>query len=207
MRSFLWKFLFCMALIGGAILINALLQGYGRGTIREGHDRENVVFDESDEALARLPIIVVGRWNKAPFRAHQRIEDHPRMGEVETASEGHTELVVERVITADIKPGTHKLLLGFRLGWPREDGGPLMRFTSSEEMGNVEDVAESNLWFLLRKRSWDQADSHNYLALESCRVPSRSLWKGTSRRSHPRILPRRFPGSSTRTNQSSSPVC
>ena len=45
----------------------------------------------SDEKLARLPIIVVGRWDKAPIRAHTRLEPHSELGEVIADTEAHTE--------------------------------------------------------------------------------------------------------------------
>jgi hypothetical protein len=123
----------------------------------------------SDEELARYPVIVVGRWNKAPLRPHIRLEPHPGKGEVCTASETHTELVVERVIRGNISPGTHRILLGYRIGWLRPDGGKVIAYWSSEQWGDVEEVGESNLWFLVPERSWDESDSHTYLMLETCR--------------------------------------
>jgi hypothetical protein len=126
----------------------------------------------SDEELAQYPVIVVGRWNKAPLRPHDRLIPCPEKGENDficTDSEIHAELVVERVIKGDISPGTHRILLGFRIGWLRPDGGRVMAYWSTEEMGDVEEVCESNLWFLVPARSWDENDRHSYLMLDTYR--------------------------------------
>lgn len=123
----------------------------------------------SDEDLANYPIIVAGKWNKVALRDHSRTEDDARVGKVLKDTEVHTELVVERVIKGDIKPGTHKILLGFRIGWAGKDGGPVMSFMSTEMMGDVKEVTETNLWFLVPKRSWDKTDPKTYLALETYR--------------------------------------
>ena len=101
-----------------------------------------------DEEMARLPIVVVAKWDKkAPLRAHNLVE-----GDVLLKLEGHTELIIERVIKGDIKPGKHKLLLGAFIGWA-EKGGPVMSYTSTEMVGDTNDVTKPNLWFLTPKRS------------------------------------------------------
>jgi hypothetical protein len=107
---------------------------------------------------------VIGRWNKAPARSHNQVVDG-----VAQAMEAHTELLVERVIVGKFKPGNHKILLGAFIGWPDKTGGPIMSFTSTELVGDVKDVAESNLWFLTPQRSWDQTDPNTYLALTTYR--------------------------------------
>jgi hypothetical protein len=126
----------------------------------------------SDEELARHPIIVVGRWNKTPLRVHDRTIPCPEKGPKDvicTDTETHTELVVECVIKGKIAPGTHRILLGFRLGWLRPDGGNVVAYWSSEQWGDVEEVCEPNLWFLVRTRSWDKSDRHTYLMLDTYR--------------------------------------
>lgn len=130
----------------------------------------------SDSELASCPVIVVARWNKSPLRAHSNVREKAEGGKELVATESHTELVIERVIKGDIKPGTHKILLGFRIAWAREDGGQVMSYMSTEMMGDVDEVKDSNLWFLAPKRSWDQKDAHTYLALETYRgVQPRAL--------------------------------
>jgi hypothetical protein len=123
----------------------------------------------TDEELARHPIIVVGRWNGARLRPHERLEPSPTVGQHVTASETHTELIVERVIKGDIQPGTYRILLPFGIGWLRPDGGRVMAYWSSEKSGDVEEVTEPNLWFLLPARSWDESDRESYLGLATYR--------------------------------------
>src|SRR5712691_8149181 len=53
-----------------------------------------------DEELVREPIMVVARWPRARFTSHSRIE-HNAVYEQEV----HTELVVERAIRGDVRPG------------------------------------------------------------------------------------------------------
>jgi hypothetical protein len=117
-----------------------------------------------DEEMARQPIVVVARWDKAPLRGHSLVE-----GNVLKKLEGHTDLIVERVVKGDLKPGRHKLLLGAFIGWAKE-GGPVFSHTSTEMVGDADDVTKPNLWFLAPKRSWDEADLHVYLALENYRA-------------------------------------
>jgi hypothetical protein len=114
----------------------------------------------TDEELAKQPIIVIGRWNKTPVRAHNRV-----VGNVIQEMEAHTELLIERVVKGDLKPGTQKILLGAFIGWPEKEGGPVMSFMSTQMVGDVKDVADSNLWVLRPQHSWDKADPKTYLAL------------------------------------------
>jgi hypothetical protein len=118
----------------------------------------------SDEELAKQPLIVVGRWNKADVRRHDHVID-----KIIFDSESHTELLVERVVSGDLKPGTHKILLEWSIGWLAKDGGPVMNFGTSEMEGDVKDVTESNLWFLTPKRSWDKTDPNTYPTLTTFR--------------------------------------
>jgi hypothetical protein len=118
----------------------------------------------TDAQLAGHPIIVVGRWNKADVRMHNLIE-----GNTALELESQTELLIERVIKGDVKPGVHPLLLNSFLGWEREDGGPLICYTSSRLPGEVKDVTESNVWFLKPGRSWDKKDETKYLEVGTYR--------------------------------------
>lgn len=113
-------------------------------------------YRPSDAELARYPIIVIARWNK---------------GLVQQANgERQTELLVERVIKGPIEPGTHRIILGFGICWPRKDGGPIeCILPSSETSGDVEEVTESNIWLLQRARSADPDDAERYLKLDTYR--------------------------------------
>ncbi len=117
----------------------------------------------SDERLVQHPIIVVGKWTRAPLEPHSLTE-----GNVLKEMEVRTELLVERVIKGSIKPGRHRILLGFRIGWD-EEGGRFGSYMSTEMSGEVENVTDSNLWFLSSGRSWDEKDPSTYLILETYR--------------------------------------
>jgi len=69
----------------------------------------------SDEELARYPIIVVAKWDKASFRAHYRYSTNSDRGKVITAFESYTELNVLRVIKGGIRPGVSTLKIGYGL--------------------------------------------------------------------------------------------
>jgi hypothetical protein len=130
-----------------------------------------------DEVLAQQPIIVIGKWNKTALTNHSLVKGDGPL-KVLQCEEVHTELIVQKVIKGDIKPGTHKILLGFRIGWLRKDGGPVMSFMSSEMVGDVDDVCDSNLWFLESKKSWDKTDTSTYLALETYRGVQPAVLEG-----------------------------
>jgi hypothetical protein len=105
-----------------------------------------------DEELAQMPIIVVARWPRGRVSRHDRTRENAIL-----QAEVHTVLVVERVIKGDISPGRYKLLLGWDVGW-QEDGSMI---------GAVENVTQPNIWFLSRKRSWDETDPTVYLSLDT----------------------------------------
>ncbi len=118
----------------------------------------------SDRELASFPILVVARWEKAPFAAHHDIQ-----GNVARHIENFTQLHVLRVIKGDLAPGQHKLMVGMGIAW-QEDGTGLSTGTSTELPGDVQDVTASALWFLERQRSWDKADQTEYLSTENYRT-------------------------------------
>jgi hypothetical protein len=117
----------------------------------------------SDDELALKPVVVVARWPKARIVSHTRSQ-----GNVVTAFEVHTELLVERVIKGNIRVGRHKLLVGYGVGWQR-DWTWLGSYTSTELFGDVNDVSESSIWFLSSGRSWDRKDRRAYLSLDTYR--------------------------------------
>jgi len=116
-----------------------------------------------DEELAKMPVIVVGRWNKAAVESHNQCK-----GDVCITLESRTELVIDRVIEGKIKPGEHKILLGPFVGW-QENGGEVFSFTSTEMMGDVKEVTRPNIWFLNFRRSWDKKDPNIYPSLDTYR--------------------------------------
>jgi HEAT repeat protein len=116
-----------------------------------------------DDALVQKPLIVVALCPSPSAERHDLIENNAVL-----QAEGHTEVVVERVIKGDIRPGRYKLLYGWGVDWPEDEGLPADH-TSSNRLGEVEDISQPNLWFLLRKRSWDKADPTVYLSLDTYR--------------------------------------
>jgi hypothetical protein len=117
-----------------------------------------------DEILAEHPVIVVGRWNKTPVTVREKIVNNTRV-----EREFHTQFVVERVIKGDVKPGVLPVVLNAFVGWLEADGGPIFSLASNMEEGDIDDVVESNLWFLTQERSWDETDPKVYLRLENHR--------------------------------------
>ncbi len=115
----------------------------------------------SGDALVRKPLIVVARCPTASAERHDLVEN-----KAVVQAEGHTELIVERVIKGDIRPGSYKLLFGWGVEWPDEEALPSDR-TLSHRLGQVADITQPNLWFLSRKRSWDKADPTVYLSLDT----------------------------------------
>ncbi len=119
---------------------------------------------ESDHQIGQYPIIVLARWNKAPKTPHELVK-----GNVQEQFEVFTDLEVVRVIKGDIRPGTHRLLYAWGVDW-LEDGTGLATWTSTHIAGEVEDVTKPSLWFLMRARSWDEADATSYLSLPHYRA-------------------------------------
>ena len=118
----------------------------------------------SDEELARSPTIVVAKWENAPLVPHHRVE-----GNVWKEQEIRTEIVVKRVLKGTLKPGKYTILLGPFLAWESEKGGNVKAYTSTEMVGDVNDVKDENLWFLESRRSWDKTDPATYPALDTYR--------------------------------------
>lgn len=118
----------------------------------------------SDGELAAWPIIVVARWEKAPFRRHDLEKD----GVVERM-EFFTKLHVLRVIKGDVKPGVHTLMINGWLLW-RPDGTGLHEGISTIYPGDVDDVTQPNLWFLNSVPSWDSKDANSYLHIDCSRL-------------------------------------
>ncbi len=112
---------------------------------------------ETDYQLAQYPLIVVAKWNKAELTPHELVR-----GNVLEKFEVFTDLEVERVIKGDLKPGRHRIMQGWGIGW-LEDGTGLATWTSTHILGDVDDVTKPNLWFLDRQRSWDASDRTEYL--------------------------------------------
>jgi len=121
-----------------------------------------------DPQLARSPIIVVAKWEKAPFEHHAKYRDPDRKHVVE-ASEGYTKLRILRVIKGPgLKPGEHELLIGLGIAWSK-DGKWLGSGTSTELSGDVNDITQPNLWFLTKARSWDETRTDEYLSISNYR--------------------------------------
>jgi hypothetical protein len=116
-----------------------------------------------DEELATRPVIVVARWKDAPF-----VSNHKTEGNVLKEWEVLTEVAIERVIKGDLKPGKHKVQVGYAIGWEVE-GGPVASHMSTEQMGDIEEVCDPNLWFFSHKKSWDINDKTEYLYLDTFR--------------------------------------
>jgi hypothetical protein len=99
----------------------------------------------SDEELARRPVLVIARWAGAP------------MIEVDLAREmrgtpgNRTELVVERVIAGDLKPGRHEVIIGPFLSWSAIH--PTVTCPTSSFLITDIKPEEPNLWLLQRTRA------------------------------------------------------
>jgi len=111
---------------------------------------------KTDSELTQNPVIVIATWDKAEMRPHTRVR-----GNTMEEYEVFTELNVHRVIKGDIKPGKHTILMGWGIGW-REDGTGLATYMSTDIPGDANNVCDPSIWFLDRKRSWDEADKTLY---------------------------------------------
>jgi hypothetical protein len=112
---------------------------------------------KTDYELSQNPVVVVAQWDRAERTPHQLIH-----GNVCERSETFTELNVPRVIKGDVKPGKYRLMYSYGLDW-RDDGTGLSTWTSTDMLGDVENVTQPNLWLLDRARSWDPNDRTEYL--------------------------------------------
>jgi hypothetical protein len=111
-----------------------------------------------DSELLELPILVVAHWDGAPVESYHRIEK-----DVCTGSELRTEIVVQRSIVGEVKPGRHKILVTGSVGWTKEE--PLVcSYASCEQQGDASADA-SNLWFLYPGQSLDPENQTDYLEL------------------------------------------
>jgi len=125
----------------------------------------------TDKDLAKCPVIAVAHWEKgAAFKQHAKTEKRDydeRQEDVVVAIETLTEIVVEKVVKGDLKPGRYTILMGPFIGWA--DDGRVMSYTSSEMTGDAKDVTKPNIWFLDKAQSWDTADKTEYLKLGTYR--------------------------------------
>jgi len=112
----------------------------------------------SDRSLAEAPFVVVARWDGAPF-----IDASVVKGNWEV----QTQIVIERVIKGDINVGKHTILVGYAIGWSKEQPW-VMSYTSTQMRGDC-DATKPSLWFLQRKRSMIATDTTNYLFLATYR--------------------------------------
>lgn len=119
---------------------------------------------QTDYQLVQLPCIVVARWDKAGVKRHDKVR-----GDVVENEESFTELNVLRTIKGDIRPGRHPLLMGFGIGWEKNGTG-LNSWSSTQIEGDVDDVTQPNIWFLVRSRSWDETDKQEYLRVPHYRA-------------------------------------
>ena len=122
----------------------------------------------SDEELAAYPIIVVGKWDKAPAVAHHQYEGNDATGKAIVKIEVYTRLNVLTVIKGKVEPGMHDLLLGGGITWA-DDGTFLNSGTSTQLLGDVDDVTKPCVWFLRRTRSWDPKLKDGYLTAKNYR--------------------------------------
>jgi len=123
----------------------------------------------SDEQLAESPIIVIAKWEKAPFESHNKYKEDKELGTVVTADEAYTKLHILRIVKGtEMTEGEHDLMLGWGIAWSK-DGTSLSSGTSSMIRGEVEDITKPNLWFLTRARSWDETRPGTYLSISNYR--------------------------------------
>lgn len=115
----------------------------------------------NDLELAESPVIVIGYWPKTAFE-HRAKEEHG----VVTNSEALTDLQVIKVIHGEVRTGRNRLILRYGIDW-QKDGKGLQSGTSTEVMGDVQDVSVPNIWFLKRVRSFRNSDKTEYLHIYS----------------------------------------
>ena len=114
----------------------------------------------SDHELLQYPIIVVAKWDKAEIK--RRVFER----KVHKEYERFTELNVLRVIKGDLNPGSHALLIDPSLRWHKDGSCGEPTYRLGRPYWQIWDVAEPSLWFLKKKRSWDESDKTLY-----CYVP------------------------------------
>jgi hypothetical protein len=121
----------------------------------------------SDDQLAKYPIIVVAKWDKAPIKSHDKYENHKDLGQVVVAVEAFTRLKVSAVIKGKLEPGEHDLMLGWGISWGQD--GFVTSGTSTELPGDVEDITQPCLWFLQKSHSWDEKLKDEFLTVTNYR--------------------------------------
>lgn len=102
----------------------------------------------TDEELIKVPILVVGRWNKSPLNRYDKKASAATTGPAFGGNGFRTELIVERVIRGDIKPGTYPLFFHFETAWSTKHGERLFGSHHHRPWNDVEEFADPNLWFL-----------------------------------------------------------
>lgn len=119
-----------------------------------------------DDKLAAYPIIVVAKWDKAPAISHNEYDkDHSN---VVINIETYTHLNILATLKGKVEPGQRPLMMNWGITWD-EDGTFVNSGTSTQLMGDVDDVTKPCLWFLKRTRSWDKTRKHEYLTVGNYR--------------------------------------
>lgn len=124
----------------------------------------------SDRDLSQSPVIVIGYWPKAKVKWRGNVK-----GNVCYDVESTTKLKITKVIRGRLSTGTHTLMLKDWISWDK-DGSMLNSASSSEMIGDVDDVSKPNIWFLTVSRSWNKSDKTEYFHAYSYRcVQPRTL--------------------------------
>lgn len=116
----------------------------------------------SDRQLAHFPIVVIAQWDGSPITDHSRIE-----GNMMRDLELRTHLKVIRVLKGNVEPGVQPLAITDNFGW--DENGSVATYTSTEMLGEVEDVRKPCLWFLQSGKSWDKKDPEEQLTASNYR--------------------------------------
>jgi hypothetical protein len=122
----------------------------------------------SDQELAKYPIIVVAKWDKAPAKSHIQYGKDDDLGEVVLKSEVYTRLNVLATVKGAVEQGEHDLIVNWGITW-NEDGTFVNSGTSTQLPGDVNDTTVPCLWFLKRSRSWDEKRKDEYLTVGNYR--------------------------------------
>ena len=118
----------------------------------------------SDDELAKYPVIVVAKWDKAPWVPHHKYQ---MKGIVQI--ESYTRLKILSVIQGKVEPGEVDLKMDWGITW-QKDGTFVNSGTSTQLVGDVDDVTKPCLWFLKRTRSWDESRKEEYLTAGNYRA-------------------------------------
>lgn len=116
-----------------------------------------------DTELAKYPIIVIGKWEKAKFENKSVVE-----GNVMKKYFVTTKFVIEKVIAGEAEVGKQTVSIGLRIGWEADMDYQVWSYMSTEMPGDA-NANESNLWFLKRKQFDDGGGIKDYLHLDSYR--------------------------------------